>query len=370
MNARKSWIIAAITVIVGGFAFVYISGLKQPPKQAPKKSLVIAPYFSVQNSSIPLVVSGSGQVSAKNRIDIFAEVNGVLQRQDKEFRAGMEFKKGETLVSVDASEQIANLYAQRSEYQNLITSLIPDIKLEFKEETDKWDNYLNTIEITKPIPAIPATNSDKEKYFITGRKVFTTYYNIQNLEARLRKYNLAAPYDGVVTESLINPGALVRSGQKLGTFSNPRLLEIEVAIQASEMGYISPGNQVKMHLKGQNDLWPGTITRINPAIDLNTQTVSVFIESTDSDLREGMFVTADIACGNLDQVVEIPRNLLVNNSWLYFIAPDSTLQKMEISPLRFQDNTVITDKLENGTKILAKNIPGSFIGMKIIPVVE
>lgn len=370
MNARKSWIIAFIIVIIGGIAFVYISGLKQPPRQAPKKSLVMVPYFTIQNSSIPLVVSGSGQVRAKNRIDLFSEVNGVLLRQEKDFRAGMSFKKGDILVSIDDTEQLANLYAQRSEFQNLITSLIPDIKLEFPEEAQKWDDYLNSIEITRPVPAIPATLSDKEKYFVTGRKVYTTFYNIQNLEARLQKYRLIAPFDGVVTESLINPGALVRSGQKLGSFSNTGLLEIEVAIPAADIAYLKTGNTAHLHLKGQNSTWEGIVSRINPAIDLNTQTVSVFIESTDEGLREGMFITADIQCGDLNDVVEIPRNLLVNNEWVYFIQKDSTLQRLDINPIRFQENTVIADKLQNGTKILAKNISGSFIGMKIIPVSE
>jgi multidrug efflux pump subunit AcrA (membrane-fusion protein) len=370
MNARKSWILAFLLSVVGIVAFVYISKMKQPPKQAVKKGTVIAPFFTITNGSSPLIISGSGQVRAKNRIDLFSEVNGVLLPQQKDFRAGMGFDKGQVLVSIDATEQKANLFAQRSEYQNLITALMPDIKLEFPNEVPKWEHYLNNIQINKTIPEIPTVSSDKEKYFITGRKVYSTYYNIQNLEARLDKYTLIAPFSGVVTESLINPGGLVRAGQKLGSFSNLGLFEIEVSIPAEDAQYIKVDNQAALVLNGQAGLWQGKVARINPAINLNTQTVSVFIESNSAGLREGMFPTANISCGDIEGVVEIPRNLLINNEWIYYIDRDSTLQRKEVKPIRFQDKTVITNRLENGTKVLAKNIPGSFIGMKVIPVKE
>ncbi|MFA5418263.1 MAG: HlyD family efflux transporter periplasmic adaptor subunit [Bacteroidales bacterium] len=370
MNARKSWITALVVILVGVVAFMYISSLKQPPKQGIKPAVVIAPYFTVKNSSIPLTVTGSGQVRAKNRIDLYAEVNGMLLPQKNDFRTGMEFNKGATLISIENSEQTANLFAQRSEYQNLITALLPDIKLEFPTETEKWKQYLNNIEIEKPIPEVPETNSEKEKFFITGRKIFSSYYNLKNLEAHLNKFVLTAPYRGVVTESLINPGGLVRSGQKLGTFSNPDLFEISVAISAADAGLLSVGNMATLTLAGQSDEWHGKVVRINPAIDLNSQTVSVFIESTDAGLREGMFPAASISCGSIDQSIEIPRNLLIENEWVYFIGRDSTLQRIDLKPIRFQEKTVITNLLHDDTKILAKNIPGSFIGMKVLPQEE
>lgn len=370
MNARKSWILALAITLFGVMAFIYISSLKQPPKQGSKAAAMIAPYFIVKNGSIPLTVSGSGQARAKNRIDLYAEVNGLLLPQKRDFRTGMAFKKGEILISIDDTEQKANLYAQRSEYQNLITALLPDIKLEFPQEVSKWNQYLNSVEIEAPVPAVPAPNSEKEKFFITGRKVFLSYYNLKNLEARFSKYTLRAPYDGVVTESLINQGALVRSGQKLGVFSNMQVFEIAVAIAAIDANLLATGNQVNLHVAGQATEMTGEVVRINPAIDLNTQTVAVFIESTDQNLREGMFPTASIACGGIDRAFEVPRNLLVENQWVYFIDRDSALQKIEINPLRYQEKSVITDRLKDGMHILAKNIPGSFIGMKVLPQQE
>lgn len=367
MTIRKTWIIAILLLIVAGFGFVYLSGLKKSPARKANVKTIIAPYIEVKNESLPLIVEGSGQLVAKNRIEIFAEVNGVLQKLNKDFRTGTSFQKGELMISVDATEHIANLYANRSEFQNLVTSLLPDIKLEFPDEIAKWDNYLNSITVEKSLPAIPQTNSKKEKFFVTGRKVYSTYYNIKNLEARLEKYFIRAPFDGIVTQSNINPGGLVRVGQKIGVFSNTNLFELELAVKANDAAFVKINDKATIFSDGNEQQWAGFVSRINAAIDLNTQTVAIFIETKGNGLREGMFPNARIESGIHENAYEIPRNLLIENEFIYTINSDSTILKTTINPIRYLEKSVIVKGLPDNTKMLEKNIPGVFPGMKVVP---
>jgi len=368
MKVRKTWIIAIAIFIAGIFGYIYISGLKKPPKRKAIQKTTVALVTKVKNTDLPLIVEGSGQIRAKNRIDIFAEVNGVLMPTPKDFRTGQIYDKGELLISVDDKEFKASLMAQRSEFQSLVTSILPDIKLEFPEEQEKWDNYLNSIVISRPIPKLPETNTRKEKFFITGRKIYTTYYSIKNLEARLDKYTLRAPYKGIVTISNINPGGLVRSGQKLGSFSNTSVYELELSVSASEAALVKVGDKAEIFSHENNNVWEGIVSRINSAINMNTQTVSIFIETSNPDIKEGMFPNARIYCGTIDNVYSIPRNLVFNNSWIYYVDSDSILQKADINPVRFLEKSVIVNDLADGMEILDKNIPGSFIGLKVKPV--
>jgi len=368
MKARKTWIVAIAIMIAGIFGYSYVSGLKKPPKRKAAQKTTMALTTEVRNSNLPLIVEGSGQIRAKNRIDIFAEVNGVLLPTPKDFRTGQVYTKGDLLISIDDKEFKANLMAQRSEFQSLVTSILPDIKLEFPEEQKKWDDYLNSIVVNKPVPQLPKTNTQKEKFFVTGRKVFTTYYNIKNLEARLDKYTLRAPYKGIVTVSNINPGGLVRSGQKLGSFSNTNVYELELSVPASEAALVKIGDKAEIYSHEDNDIWEGVVSRINSAINLNTQTVSVFIETSSEGIKEGMFPNARIYSGTINDVFSLPRNLVFENSWIYYVDNDSTLQKVDIHPVRFLEKTVIVKDLPNGLNILKKNIPGSFIGLKVKPV--
>ncbi len=370
MKARKTWIVAIAILIAGIFGYSYISGLKKPPKRKAVQKTTVALISEVKNTNLPLVVEGSGQIRAKNRLDIFAEVNGVLQPTPKDFRTGQVYEKGELLISIDDKEFKANLMAQKSEFQSLVTSMLPDIKLEFPDEQKKWDDYLNSIVVNRPIPKLPVTNTQKEKFFVTGRKVFTTYYNIKNLEARLDKYILRVPYKGIVTESNINPGGLVRSGQKLGSFSNTSVYELELSVSASEAALVKIGDIAEIYSHENNNVWRGVVSRINSAINLNTQTVSVFIETTGEGIKEGMFPNARIFSGTLTDVYSLSRNLVFENSWIYYVNNDSTLQKVDINTVRSLEKTLIVKDLPNGLRILDKNIPGSFIGLKVKPVLS
>ncbi len=368
MKARKTWIIAIAILIVGIFGYSYISGLKKPPKRKAVQKNIVALTTTVKNGDLPLIIEGSGQIRSKNRIDIFAEVNGVLKPTPKDFRTGQIYDKNELLIAIDDREFKANLMAQRSEFQSLVTSILPDIKLEFPDEQKKWDDYLNSIVVNRPIPKLPETNTRKEKFFVTGRKVYTTYYNIKNLEARLDKYTLRAPYKGIITQSNINPGGLVRSGQKLGSFSNTSVYELELSISASEAALIKIGDKAEIFSHDNTGSWEGVVSRINSAINLNTQTVSVFIETSGHGIKEGMFPNARINSGIIPNVYAIPRNLVFDNSWIYYVSDDSTLQKVDIKPVRFLEKTVIVEDLPDGLRILEKNIPGSFMGLKVKPV--
>jgi len=368
MTIRKTWIIAVLFIAFGAIGFIILSKMKKSPKKDLKKTSIITPYLVVKNTTVPLILEGSGQVKAKDRIDIYSEVNGILQKTGQDFRTGVHFKKGDLMIKIDDSEYRASLYAKRSDFENLITALLPDIKLEFPDEFDKWYQYLTSLDIDKPLKPLPEVQSQKEKFFITGRKVYSTYFSIRNMETRLEKYNIRAPFNGVVTQSNVNPGTLIRVGQKIGALSNNDVFEIEISLKALDANLIHPGDQAKIVSTEDGQEMNGVVARINSAIDISTQTVSVFIESRDKKLREGMFVKAKIHSGNLKNVYEIPRDILTENRWVYVIQDDSTLQRKEIHAVRFLKRTVIVDGFPDGMKIVSRNIPGIFPGLKVKPV--
>jgi len=367
MTVRKTWIISILVLAAGVIGFIYISKMKKAPKRRVNQTKVIAPYLVVKNQTVPLIITSSGQVKAKDRIDIFSEVNGVLLPSKKDFRAGVTFNKGELMIRIDDSEFKASLYAKRSDFENQITALLPDLKLEFPDEFDKWYNYLTSLDIDKNLKPLPKVNSKKEKFFITGRKIYSSFYSIRNLETRLEKYNIRAPFTGVVTESNVNTGTLIRAGQKIGVFSNTDVFEVGLSVSAVDANLVAVGDKVEIISPEDGTIWHGKITRINAAIDINTQTVTVFVESSEKGLREGMFVKARIAGGSVDNVFEIPRNILIENKSIYTIQPDSSLKLITIHPVRFLDKSVIIKDVADGTKIVSRTIPGIFPGIKVIP---
>ena len=216
--ARKIIGIALGLILLAGafyFAKISIDNNKRPVREVPKtvKTVFTKP---VLNTEIPIMVKANGNLVATRKIELYSEVQGIFRETSKPFKAGQYYRKGSTLMKLDSKEFYTSLLAQRSTLFDLITQMMPDLRFDYPDAFGHWDQYLKDFDLNQDLKTLPEPTSDKERYFVNGRQIVSTYYNIKNLEERYRKYTLTAPFNGILTESLVNPGTLVRSGQKLG----------------------------------------------------------------------------------------------------------------------------------------------------------
>ncbi len=165
------YILGALLLVVAYFGAQYIIANSEQPK--PQAEEIVKTVFveNVKNKTVPIVITATGNLIAKNRLELYSEVQGVFRSSARDFKAGQPYKKGETLIRMDAAEYYASVQAARSEFYNLVTSLMPDLRLDFPEAFQTWEQYLATIDINKSLPALPQVTNDKLNYFITGRGV-------------------------------------------------------------------------------------------------------------------------------------------------------------------------------------------------------
>jgi len=349
-----------IGIVIAAFyiAKVMIDSNQKKNRKAPK---IIKTVFveTVENKEIPIVISANGNLLAKNKISLFSEVQGVLKPLSKDFKTGVHYKKGEVILKINSEEYYANLQAQKSNLFNSITSIMPDIRLDYPDEYEKWQKYLESFDFNKTTPTLPQTNSEKEKFFISGRSIYTTYYNVKNMEVRLSKYTIRAPYYGILTEALVTPGSLVRQGQKLGEFIDPSVYEMEIAISANYKDLLQKGKTVKVHNLENTKSWTGKVIRVNGKVDLASQTIKVYIQINSDELNEGMYLEADLVAKSEKNAFEIPRKVLVNNNSVY-IVNDTVLKLVKVTPVYFKDQSVIIKDLPDGSKTLTKMVPKSW----------
>ena len=353
-----------LLILAAFFGGKMIVDSKTKKKPTFKKIIKTVYTKTVNNKSIPVVITTSGNLVAKNKIDLYAEVSGVLKSSAKDFKSGTEYYKGQTMLAINSDEFYANLQAQKSNLFNSITAIMPDIQLDFPNDYKKWQSYLSSFDMNKTTPKLPEISSEKEKYFISGRGINTNYYNVKNLEVKLGKYTLRAPFKGVLTEGLVTQGSLVRVGQKLGEFIDPSIFEMEVNINEAYAHLLKKGNKVTVNNLNKTETWMATVVRINAKVDQTTQTVKAFLQVKGNGLREGMYLNANLETNSIENAIEISRKLLVDDTKL-FTVKDSTLQLITVNPVYFNNNTVIVKDVENDAIILAKALPGAYNGMKV-----
>ncbi len=347
------------------FNFIFLGQQRKPPKRINSgNELRTVETMLVSNNDIPSQLNAQGRLVAYDKIDLFAEVSGILKPNAKSFKIGNRFGKGATLLSIDDAEARLNLLSQKSNLQNAITQLMPDLKIDYPESFEHWKAYLDAFDLEAPIQAFPEPINEQEKFFIAARNLHSQYYSIRSAETRLSKYNIYAPFSGVITQTSINPGSLVRVGQKLGELMNTSNYELEATIRLEDLKYIKVGNTVQLKSDELEGQWTGRIKRISDQIDPGTQTVIVYIGVNGKNLREGMYLHGDIQARNIENALKIPRKLLVNQSQVYAVR-DSALLLLPVEVVKIAEGEVIVRGLTDGTEILKNTISGAFEGMKV-----
>lgn len=359
--------IIGILLIVGSFFFAKnLIDNKTKPKPVPAKVVKTVFIDTVTNSTVPIVIPANGSLVAKRRVELYSEVQGVFKSGNTLFKPGQEYRQGETLIRIDAAEYYASVQSAKSNLYNSIAAIMPDLRLDFPEIYSKWQSYLNGFDLSKTTPKLPEMNSDKENYFITGRGIVSSYYTVKNLEQRLIKYHIRAPFSGILTEALVTEGSLIRSGQKLGEFIDPTVYEMEVALSKTYANLLNVGETVALNNLENTQSYSGVISRVNGSIDATTQTITAFIEVKHDHLKEGLYLEANLNAKEESDAIEIDRNLLLESEQVYVVR-DSVLDLIDVKPVYFSDTKVVLKDIPNGTIILSKPVPGAYAGMLVKP---
>jgi len=357
--------VLGLLLIVGAFfASRVIVESNQRVKPKPQKVVKTVFVDTVKNGIVPIDISANGNLVAQRRLELFSEVQGVFQQGAKLFKPGQSYARGETLLRLDNTEYYAAVQSQKSALYNQITAIMPDLRLDYPEAFPKWDAYIKNFDMSKATPALPEIASEKERYFISGRNILTSFYNVKNLEQRLAKYRITAPFNGILTESLVTEGTLVRPGQKLGEFIDTSVYELEVAISKTYADLLQVGNEVKLTTLDKAKVYTGKVSRVNGNINQTSQTINAYIEVVDTDLREGVYLEALLKVKDETNAISISRSLLQPNGQLFTIK-DSLLEMITVNPVYFSEKEVVVKGIPDGTTIVSKPVPGAYAGMLV-----
>jgi multidrug efflux pump subunit AcrA (membrane-fusion protein) len=126
---------------------------------------------------------------------------------------------------------------------------------------------------------------------------------------------ITAPFDGIVTEKMIDPGNMASPGVPLLRLEDTRSFRLEVRVDESRAGAIATGAAVAVLIdSGRGDAaqpLTGTVSEIARAVDSDARAFLVKIDLPMANgLRSGMFGRARFASGTRRALV-IPREAIV-----------------------------------------------------------
>ncbi len=140
---------------------------------------------------------------------------------------------------------------------------------------------------------------------------------------------------------------------------------MEVSINSEFVDLLKVGNSVELLNSKKTKAYNGKVVRVNGKVDQVSQTIKAFIDLKHSDLKEGMFLEANLVAKSETDAVEISRKLLVDNNSVFIVKNDSVLSLVKVNPVYFGSETVVIKGLENNDKVLRQTLPGAFDGMVV-----
>lgn len=244
----------------------------EPAREDGGTPVPIVEVIPVVSKMLDTVVPLEGELAPYERVSIYARANGFVSRVLVD--RGTRVKQGQLLVTLAAPE----LGAQRGE-------------AEAKLAGDR-----NTYDRLKAASATPGAVAGHEVE-VAEAAVNVDQGRLDALRAMEQYLALTAPFDGVITERTVHPGALV--GPQSGTapllkIEQVHVLRLTVPVPETFVGGISEGAEATFSVRSfPGAKFKGITKRISPSIDTKTRSmpVELDVDNTDGRLAPGMFAT-------------------------------------------------------------------------------
>ena len=134
---------------------------------------------TIKNTRISNNIESSGRVVSLNNITISSEVQGRLIGNYL-FKKGTKIKKGDPIFTIKDTDLKLLIDSKKSRFMNLVSSTLADIKLDFRSEYIKWEDFFNNISLGEELADFPIIENSQEKNFIISKSILSEYLSIPN----------------------------------------------------------------------------------------------------------------------------------------------------------------------------------------------
>lgn len=354
---RRIVIVAGLIFIVGmAYGLMrYLISIKEEARVMPtREARRLVRAAPVAYRTLNFVVSEPGRLLSVSRVSIVAEASGRIQQGAVPLKKGALFSKGDVLLVVYPDETALALRARKSQYQNALANLLPDLAIDFPGSEAVFRNFFVSIDISSPLPPFPEVTDEKLRIFLASRNVLSEYLNIQKDQLQLSRHTIRAPFDGTYTDVYMETGAYINTGAKVADAIRTDMLELEVPLLREDADWVDVGTEVTVHSDRSDFRWKGRVIRKSSFVDMNSQRQSVFVRlenHQDVPLLAGEYLIADFPGHPIDEVMEIPRNAVFNTNEIFSVEK-GRLRKRTIHIIKENERTLIFNGLPQGDTIV------------------
>lgn len=330
----KQWLVIIVVLIVGAaLAFLILTSRKQVdanpfdddgprpavasaavPKEANK---VVMDEAQIKASDIhvvsagPLAIStklqfpGEIQINDDRTVHVVPRVSGVAEAVL--VSTGQFVKKGQTLA-VFSSQMISE---QRSALQtaqkrlSLANTIYQREKTLWEQKITAEQDYLQALQGLRE--AEIAVDNSQQKLSALG-----VILNNNANSSSLNRFELRAPYDGLVVERNLSIGEAVKEDTPIFTISDLSTVWAEVHIPAKDLPYVRMGDKVTLRATAFDAQTTGTVAFIGALVGELTRMAKarIVLANPQGAWRPGLFVSVEVKAAEVRVPIAIETDAL------------------------------------------------------------
>lgn len=167
--------------------------------------------------------------------------------------------------------------------------------------------------------ALAAVNASESQVDVAQATIVAKVAAVNRLKAQQSFKNVVAPFDGVITERKVDPGALITAGSSTATLELFQLAQIDVLriyVNAPQTlaPYLKAGQKAEVTLQEfPNKVFVGEVTNVSGALDPQTRTrqTEIRVENPEHLLLPGMYAEVRITAHRDSSWIKVPGTTLV-----------------------------------------------------------
>jgi membrane fusion protein (multidrug efflux system) len=348
---------------------VIINGCHSSPAESEnveaRTALPPVEVVSAQKGKLSTSLQVPGELIPYQEVDLYAKENSFVKKVLVD--VGTEVKQGQLLVSLDAPEMTSRLAETQSRLQSQ-EALYIATKANYERlvETSKTPGTISPNDLDQAA----AQKNSQEAQLAAAKSVYNQVMDLKNyLEIR-------APFDGIISNRNINPGAYVGPSGKgsdlpLLKLQQQKKLRLVVSVPEASTGLLREKDTVRFTVRAlPNHKFTATISRMSGTLDsrLRSERVEMDVTNNDKKLLPGMYAEVNLPMPASDSSFVVPKTAVVSSTEKIFVirVVDNKAEWVDVKKGREADNKMevygalnpgdnlvksATDEIRNGSEI-------------------
>jgi RND family efflux transporter MFP subunit len=348
---------------------------KQPPVKLSPTVLI----QTAKPSGYQIIVTAMGTVIPAREVVLKSRVSGEIVKIHPEFTEGGFLKKDTEIIQIDPQDYELALARKRS----AVTDAEYALKLELGHQQvakREWE-LLNQ--------GKPAQDMEKE-LALRQPHLSKVRADLSAAEAELKaamldleRTHITVPFNAMVRSKSVDRGSQVASQEPLAELVGTDAYRIQVSLPVDRLEWIDVpvqagdfGSEARI-IYGQGHECSGKVIRLMGDLATEGRMARILVEVADplglnasnqdrTPLLIGEYVRVKILGRKLNNVFQIPRTALKDNSSIWIVSDNQTLEIRKVRPVwRDADVVLLQDGLTPGEQLIVSDLPAPVEGMAV-----